>query len=146
MNHPSKEFDMTNLNKKLREALSQSIQLTRIGRADMPKPKNKVWFTAGGDMFQLDFTQAIAQIKQAFQDEGYIHVPQVEVVTRYEHGKKPEVYMVNGKEVMTGKEFYERFLKELGKPEIFRGYGYDSVGYDEDDVLEAARRAGGIDE
>jgi hypothetical protein len=50
-----------------------------------------------------------AQIKQAFADEGYVHVPQVEVVTRYEAGKKPEVFMVNGKEVMTGQEWYSRF-------------------------------------
>lgn len=47
---------------------------------------------------------------------------------------------------ITGQEWYDRFIKELGEPEVFVGYGYDSIGYDEDDVLEAAKRAAGIEE
>ena len=88
----------------------------------------------------------VAQIKQAFADEGYVQMPQVEMITRFESGKKPELFMVNGKEVMTGREWYERFEKELGEPQTFAGYGYDSVGYDEDDVLAAAKRASGVEE
>lgn len=55
----------------------------------------------------------IAQIKAAFAEEGYVQVPQVEIVTRYEAGKKPELFMVNGEEVMTGQEWYDRFEKEV---------------------------------
>lgn len=47
--------------------------------------------------------------------------------------------------LMAGQEWYDRFEKELGKPKVFVGYGYDDIGYDEDDVINAAKRASGIE-
>jgi hypothetical protein len=89
---------------------------------------------------------AIAQIDAVYREAGYVHVPEVEIVTRYERGKEPELFMVNGKEVMTGQEWYERFEREYhmsadwiaGDPEM----GDDA----EHDVLAAAKRAAGLEQ
>lgn len=67
-----------------------------------------------GTMVMMFPTQKMLdQIKQAFKDEGWVKVPEVQTVTRYERGGNSEVIMVNGKYVMTGKEWYNRFLREL---------------------------------
>lgn len=49
---------------KLDEILGQTIQVSRIGRATDPKPKDRVWFTTQmQDLFVLDPTYAKQQIK-----------------------------------------------------------------------------------
>jgi len=65
------------------------------------------------------YQEVIPKLKQAFADaqtEGLLKDwgrPEIEIVTRYERGKEPKVIMVDGKEVMTGQEWYERFKKEI---------------------------------
>ena len=90
---------------------------------------------------------SIEAIKQAFIDEGWVQVPQVEVVTRYEAGKKPEVYMVNGKEVMTGPEWLARFEKETaGQLFPYRNdREQELVASTAHFFNQAARRATGVD-
>lgn len=84
------------------------------------------------------YEDLVAQIKKCFADEGYVYIPMVETVTRFERGHIPKIYMVNGKEVMTGQEWYDRFEKlvdEMGmEPPIVDGA-----------YLECAARAAGID-
>lgn len=83
----------------------------------------------------------IPELKQAFADEGYVHIPQVEIVTRYERGEKPELYMVNGKKVMTGQEWYDRFVREYHNKADWIAAD-ETMGDDaEHDVLLCARLA-----
>lgn len=82
---------------------------------------------------------AITLIKRAFQESGYVHIPQVEIVTKYERGSKPNVIMVNGNEVMTGAEWYERFNWFLPKELPETSDTIVSV------IREAAKRASGLD-
>ena len=94
---------------------------------------------------EIDWSNSIAQIKNAFIEEGYVQVPQVELVTRWERGSKPELYTVNGKEVMTGQEFYDRFVREYHMRADWISAD-PTMGYDaEQDVLLAARLAAGLD-
>ena len=47
------------LNNRLEETLGKTIQVSRIGRATDPKPKDKIWFTTQlQDLFVLDTTAA----------------------------------------------------------------------------------------
>ena len=85
---------------------------------------------------------AIEAIKQAFIADGWVQIPQVEVVTRWEAGSKPEVFMVNGKEVMTGEELYQRVNDEINHM-IDTWTPFDRpMGLR--DFLEAAKRASGV--
>lgn len=84
--------------------------------------------------------EAINQIKQAFADEGYVNIPMVETVTRFERGHVPEIYMVNGKEVMTGQEWYDRFAHEL---EVELDHKIDRTWNIA--IYKAAKRAAGLD-
>lgn len=81
--------------------------------------------------------EEIAQIKQLFADVGYRFNPSL---------KEMAGYKINTKPTMTGQEFFERFEKELGEPKVFPGYGYDEIGYEDDHVLEAAKKASGLDD
>lgn len=63
-----------------------------------------------------------------------IKIPQVEVVTRWEGQNKPELFMVNGKEVMTGQEWYDRFIIHIPTDQYNQIY------------LDAAKRAIGLPE
>lgn len=86
---------------------------------------------------------AVDQIKQAFQDEWYLTPEQKEQTqklvnqmaqTAQDMAKLPVTVREVG--TMTGKEWYERFyaeVKDMSYPEYYK-------------VLEAAKRAGGIDE
>lgn len=110
-----------NLDDRLREIIE-----TRLLAGDVP------YMTDG----------AIAQIHKAYADEGCVFVP---TVTQSQDPRDKWVE-VNGKRVMTGAEWYDRFLKELGEPKTFVGYAYDDTGYEDDHVLEAAKKAAGLKE
>lgn len=93
----------------------------------------------------------ISQIKQAFADEGYVLFFESGNEFNDDYARKKKQLEVQHKrdveafrERMTGQEWYNRFEKELGEPEIFVGYGYDSVGYEDDRVLNAAKKASGL--
>lgn len=118
-----------NLDEKLREIVA--------GYAGVPEYNNKQHHQ------RLD--EVISGLKQAFEAAGYVYVPQVEIVTRYERGKKPELFMINGQEVMTGQEWLAAFKNEL-KNLVSRGNGETWMGWDCGEVLEAARRASGLTE
>lgn len=70
-----------------------------------------------------NYGKAIAAIKQASEDEGYISF-------------KSE-YKAKG--FMTGQEWYDRFAERLANVD-YRG----NSGYSQADVLEAAKRASGL--
>lgn len=58
------------MNSKVREAMAQTIQVTRIGRATDPKPENEVWFTTQmQDLFVLDLTEAEKAIRKAVAED-----------------------------------------------------------------------------
>jgi len=83
----------------------------------------------------------LVSLRQAFADRGYVRLPQGQV------GKLEgvEIMSINGKRVMTGQEWYERFEKEYhnkadwieAEPEMG-----DEAGHD---VLLCAKLAAGID-
>lgn len=82
-------------------------------------------------------------IKQVFTDEGYIKIPCVEL----EHDKnnnRPTLYTVMGNEVMTGQDWYERFIKEIDH-ERYEHTGNPTEVHNKLMVLvlEAAKRASG---
>lgn len=110
---------MTSLDKRLREIL------------------NNVATEAYEDR-NVPITEAIEAIKTCFEADGWVKIPQTEVVTRYERGKKPEVFMVNGKEVMTGSEWRQAFERELNAPK-------DRIFFNMSDIINAAKRASGED-
>jgi hypothetical protein len=67
----------------------------------------------------------IAQIKQAFADEGYrLHLAE-------------NVVVIPRKDCMTGQEWYDRFRKDYFETR-------DKYEFDMDDVWESAKRAAGL--
>lgn len=87
-----------------------------------------------------DAASDIEQIKQAFIDAGYVQIPQVEM-ERDPTNNRPTFYTVNGKEVMTGQEWYDRFVKIANGDEKHS----DLTGWSEWDTIEiVAKKAAGI--
>lgn len=75
-----------------------------------------IWIEANRDVSPRDWEDEIwplirDRFKQAFQDEGYVKIPQGQV------GRLDgvEIMSINGKRVMTGQEWYDRYIKELEK-------------------------------
>lgn len=56
----------------------------------------------------------------------------------------PTLYTVNGKEVMTGQEWYDRFIRELPRPTIIRRFTTDQW-FPRWKVIKAAKKAAGIE-
>jgi hypothetical protein len=83
--------------------------------------------------FVVSPDKIIPQIKQAFADEGYQYVTRAEdsLVTRYHNG-----------ELMTGQEWYDRFVKELNTAlpslPIFK------FNTKEAKIIKAVKRAAGL--
>jgi len=79
--------------------------------------------------------ETIAQIHKAFKDEGYIYIP---TLTKgvYNHSGRSFI-KINENEVMTGAEWYARFVNELPP---------NNVTADDQEYIEAAKRAAGIGE
>jgi hypothetical protein len=125
-----KDDGMNNLDDKLREILDTS-------------------FPDGMDL--SDDPEAIPKIKQAFIDEGYVKIRNVTVrkaksedfksgMVGQAHGV--DIYSINGDEnIMTGKEWYERFSAELRYGQRHRNKGMDGIA---EWVAEAAKKASGI--
>ena len=102
---------------------------------------------------------ATYEIIQAFKDDGWVKIPQVEVTTNWERGK-PDEHTVNGKRMMTGQEWYERFERELYIPKKqeykvgtftdaetkARFYRDGGTNFMYEMAIEAARRASGIED
>lgn len=80
-----------------------------------------------GGISEGDMVDGIAQIKQAFADAGYVPIGTQK--------DKDLAYGIDGKyyHVMTGQEWYDRFVEEY------------NMWTDSEGVLEAAKRAGGLD-
>lgn len=135
---PDKKQQVDDLMQQITNFHKQSeIQLLRL--TTTPTPTYRVI----GDVKPVPGGQPIGEVMtksewehQAIKD-GWVKLPQVEVVTRYEANKKPEVIMVNGKEVMTGQEWYDKFEQELGK------YAASHLGAV--DPIEVAKKAAGIE-
>lgn len=100
------------LNDKLREVLLK-------GTATFDGDKKRI-FWSNDDV--------IAQIKQAFAEEGY-----------WKMDKKKSVASIIGLDVMTGQKWFGRFEKELDK-------GINDISGDIKyvDILEAAKKASGL--
>lgn len=87
----------------------------------------------------------IAQIKAAFKAEGW-KPGDVEVVTRWERGKKPHIFMIEGKEVMTGQQWYQKLEEEMkGKTLPYSGDNHDDVATTCLIVMDAAKRASNLE-
>lgn len=85
----------------------------------------------------------IPEIIACFKEEGW--KPEgVEVVTRWERGKKPHIFMIEGKEVMTGKEWLDRFTQIYLADHTGPDYKPDKLEWTH--VLEAAKRASGVED
>lgn len=85
---------------------------------------------------------AIAQIKQAFTDAGYVHLPNVKPGDYFTINAGTAV--LNGEGTMTkvdymsGKAWYDRFIKEIN------AIPYSPLRYHE--IMEAAKRAANIED
>lgn len=105
-----------NLEDKLREILTQSVD----AQWSQPQLKN-----------------AIAQIKQAFADAGWLNTNQTNAMM---------TLAAQFSNRMTGQEWYERFEKEMhfhiAAKDLDRGYEV----LDRMAILKAARRAAGIED
>lgn len=109
---------MSNLDDKLREILTGCV--------------NRAYDDMDSKSWHDPYSEPIAQIKQAFTDEGYkqytIHtkITTLNGVVTTQHGQA----------IMTGQEWYDRFKKELTNikpPDEYVG-----------DVVAAAKRASGV--
>lgn len=119
------------LDNKLREILSDSYDI--VGK---------------GATVRLNHDGAIAQIKQAFADEGYVKIPQGTV------GKVDgvKIFSINGdSNIMTGQEFYAAYKRELGfgslddVKDMARGEELKAIEVAEMKCDEAAKRAAGLE-
>lgn len=97
-----------------------------------------------GSIRQRDIDHAIAQIKQCFEeDEGWVDLSALKI--------EGPIMPVDSRELtrlMTGKEWYERFMSEINIP---RDLGYAQTPDEAKKLLEgwideAARRAAGLGE
>lgn len=132
---------MSSLDDKLREILDSFT--------DRPLPKNPFYRKGQNDI--------MAQIKQAFADEGY--APTINYKDLDESEKAEVTRRVFDQNYMTGQEWYARFEKELykPKPQVYpRNANDDGESHDRffrdggtnfmyRKALEAARRAAGLD-
>ena len=96
------------------------------------------------DEWYIKHVEDVAQIKQLFDEYTQYGIstelqlkPPIKVVADFSKGELLKL--------KTGAEWLDIFFRELGKPQTFVGYGYDSIGYEEDDVIEAAKKASGIE-
>lgn len=94
----------------------------------------------------VSIDKAVEEIKQVFADEGYVTVDKR--IYRDEYGRHYLQYTLPNEYVrvpqfsyMTGKEWYERFEEELA--ETTKHWLFES--FDRSKVLEAAKKASGID-
>jgi len=94
--------------------------------------------------------RAIAEIIQAFEDEGWLSPDKVEktqklvnqmVQTVQDMAKLPVTVREIG--TMTGQEWYDRFAGELRTTADENGCG--EIDYHSDEILSAAKRASGIE-
>lgn len=97
----------------------------------LKKIKITAYFKKGEEYLFLN-DKDITEIKQAFAEAGYINMQGAKV-----SGPKYTVqtYRGDGARMMTGQEWYERFDKELRAEDT----------YSIDEILQAAKRASGID-
>lgn len=82
---------------------------------------------------ELTFEEAVAQIKQAFADEGYAH---------FEGNQEQQAAIANmilGNKVMTGQEWYERFKQAMAEE-----FEVDVDGASSESVTKAAKKAAGV--
>lgn len=81
----------------------------------------------------------IAQIKQAFYEDGWIDVRGI----RWNYKALHDIDIKPNGEVMTGQEWYDRFGKELQKHQDYKHV--EDTFYMDTIVKEAARKAAGIE-
>lgn len=94
--------------------------------------------SAGDGVAMHNSDEAIAQIKQAFADNNYVQLPTV-------RKEIDEGITVNGKIVMTGQEWFDRFEVETAKITTgSKGWTGYLDNYGVDDFLEAAKKASGL--
>jgi hypothetical protein len=79
-----------------------------------------------------DLPVVVAQIKQAFADEGWAYLPKM-TVTDLEEGR--EWINKNMQQVMTGQEWYDKLIEEWLR--LPKDHGFV-------DMQDAAKRAAGI--
>ena len=93
--------DMSELDDKLYELL---ISVAKNWIENDGRPKHLL----------IDLENTIPEIKQAFAETGYVLIPQAQV------GKLDgvEIMSINGKEVMTGQEWYDRFIKNADHEKV----------------------------
>lgn len=84
-----------------------------------------------GNNIKIDAAVATDAVVKAFIDAGWVKVPDVYIRTDY------NTITVNGKEVMTGQEWYNRFMKNLGTK---KGHMITTMEW-----IEAAKKAAGIE-
>jgi hypothetical protein len=98
-----------------------------------------------GSISDGDMEDGIAQIKQAFQDEGYAR-QWMDDNTFATPRKVLEKLPTYNKPLMTGQEFYNRFEKEYHMRADWISADVEMGDDAEHDVLLAARLAAGLDE
>lgn len=131
---------MSDIDEKLREMLNDSVIILEANRDVGPRK----WEVA----LNLFLDDVIPQLKQAFTDAGYIQMaynPAKQEVA----GKPVADVLQTDNTLMSGQEWYERFMKELqSKPDyimsIFQEHDTDLIARGK--VRHAARRAAGISE
>lgn len=110
---------MTDLDSKLRGILVPDSRLESW--SGDPRALQEIWVT-----------KSIAAIKQAFEDEGWRQS------TIAPEGKYGPFHTFDGKELMTGQEWYDRFEKEL--------LNFAKIKHRiTDDVLNIAKKASNLD-
>ena len=91
---------------------------------------------------ELAIAETIAQIKQAFADEGWIKIPQiVEVEGKLE--TQHNFVDINNMRYMTGQEWYDRFERELQRVAFVDEYDVRNAV---NQCWDAAMKAAGLDD
>lgn len=111
---------MSDLDDKLKKILKSHVKRKAFS------PKERIRFNID---IGIDEDTAVDQIKQAFADEGWVE-------ERLNNEPRHTV------KVMTGKEWLDRFEKELGG-ENLKAIAEHDVGL-EREMLEAAKKASGV--
>lgn len=102
-----------------------------------------------GHHYKVDEDAIVVLIKNAFEEEGWVNdIARKHFNDAYIDGIKQEAGL------MTGKEWYEKFEKELEENTLRTSHGcylppqpdYENTFFEIDDVKNAAKRASGVED
>lgn len=131
---------MSDLDDKLNDSITVSLSIRKAttSQTEMDAPNGTQWFRPnGGELWFFEFDKEA--VKQAFKDSGWLDTNQLGGI------RSTTVYGKPGVEFMIGQEWYDRFESEISNIKSEGMVGRGHIWYTDDEILDAARKAAGLE-